>query len=99
MTDADARDMHRLAVLHPVTTCANCTRHAGHVGACLPPHAQRMVDEHRELSNRIERLNTFMMGGVFGGLDVIDKSLLEMQRTAMISYMVTLTRRIERATV
>jgi hypothetical protein len=58
------------------------------------PHQQRVVDEKRELDEKIEKLMQFLTTGLFDGLDSGEKSRLRIQLAAMQAYGTALGERI-----
>lgn len=58
------------------------------------PFVKRMVEEHKELKERLTKLNTFLKSEKFAEVDDYGKSLLIRQREAMAVYFETLTARI-----
>ncbi len=61
----------------------------------LKPHQARVVDERTELAAKLFRLNNFIGGAVFMGLDPAEKDRLIRQSTAMATYCHILQERIE----
>lgn len=55
----------------------------------------RMKAEHTDLSDRLEKLDTFVEGETFAGLDLERRTLLLQQRAAMHTYRDTLQQRID----
>ena len=62
----------------------------------MQPHEQRVVDERNELVEKAGKLDMFRQGEVFDGLPYEDRKLLEVQRSAMQSYISILDMRIAR---
>lgn len=58
------------------------------------PHEQRVIDEREELNGKIEKLNTFIGGDIFNGLDSQNQLLLTQQAVAMQNYLDILDQRI-----
>ncbi len=58
------------------------------------PHQQRVVDEKRELDEKIDKLIVFLTTSVFDGLDNGEKSRLRIQLAAMQTYGTALGERI-----
>lgn len=59
------------------------------------PHQQRVVDEHRELGEKLSKLNAFLASSpIFASLDKVDRNLLEIQQSLMESYHKILWHRI-----
>lgn len=67
----------------------------GHVSH-LPEFHQRLVSEAAQLNDRVQRLAVFTGGKVFDALPEEDRTLLLKQCSAMLEYLETLTKRIER---
>lgn len=62
----------------------------------MQPHQQRVVDEKKELDDKIERLTAFTKGDIFKSIDDEDQRLLVKQLSEMGSYSETLASRIAR---
>lgn len=62
--------------------------------ANLQPHQQRVVDERRELNDRLTKLEAFMHGRVYQRLDSAEMARLMRQRDAMAAYSTVLAERI-----
>lgn len=63
----------------------------------LPAHQQRVIDEQRDLDEKLANLGDFIDGNpVFAGLSVSEQSDLKAQRVAMESYSAILSDRIAR---
>ena len=62
----------------------------------IPPYQQRVIDEKKELDDRIEKLVAFQDTDVFKALDPVDSGLLIMQANAMQTYSDLLSHRILR---
>jgi hypothetical protein len=65
----------------------------------VPPqsaHESRVVDEERELDERLRKLTAFTLGPVFHTLPQEDQDLLLIQRAQMAAYGWTLKARINR---
>lgn len=62
----------------------------------MQPWQQRVVDEKRELDERLEKLTAFIASPAMHPLDEADCHLLRCQREAMWQYSGVLQRRIER---
>ncbi len=60
----------------------------------LPPHQQRVIDEKRELDEKLTKLEAFFGTPIFADLDEGEKSRLERQEEAMVSYSRILGERI-----
>lgn len=59
------------------------------------PHQQRVVDEHKELTERANKLDAFFSSPVFFGLGDSEKTLLKAQIAFMRGYQEILKLRIE----
>lgn len=57
---------------------------------------KRLVKEHDEVQERLERLSVFIVGFSFAKLDHRTKSLLRIQQGLMEDYLVVLNMRLER---
>jgi hypothetical protein len=57
---------------------------------------KRVVDEHSELSGKLEKLDAFALTDTFKTLPVDDRCLLTKQSTAMREYAAILSQRIKR---
>ena len=60
----------------------------------LAPHQQRVVDEKRELDERLKKLSEFFSNPIFHGLPEEERSRLSRQRRAMTTYSDILGERI-----
>lgn len=62
-----------------------------------PPYVLRMVEESKQLIDRLDNLNAFICdrGSIYAGLPQEKKDLLLQQRECMHQYSVILTRRLE----
>lgn len=62
----------------------------------MQPHQQRVVDEKRELDEKLERLRAFCseVGGIFDSLPTEEKQRLTEQEIHMAAYSDVLGRRI-----
>lgn len=60
----------------------------------LQPHQQRVVDEKRELDERLEKLNAFFRTPTFHGLDGVEQGRLGRQAGIMMQYSAVLAERI-----
>lgn len=58
----------------------------------------RLLRERKELDEKIDKLEIFVKGEVYAGLDAEDQGLLSDQLCYMGCYSSVLTRRIERLT-
>lgn len=63
----------------------------------LPPHVQRIAEEHAQLNDRINKLEAFLLSDRFLSIPVIERADLEEQRNHMNAYFDVLKRRYERA--
>ena len=61
----------------------------------LQPHQQRVINEKREIDERIEKLNVFFNTETFRNLSRQEVFLLIEQEDSMSQYSGILTRRIE----
>lgn len=52
----------------------------------LQPFQQRVLDEHSELKDRLEKLTAFLETETFKNLEEDDRSLLEIQQMTMVNY-------------
>ena len=64
-----------------------------------PAHVQRMVAEHAELADKIDKLTAFLDTPLFAQLDDEDQKLLATQLGAMGAYVGALELRLARAGV
>ncbi len=63
----------------------------------MKPHEQRVVDEQKELSEKLTKLQVFIASSpIFKELDERDQELLEEQQLAMLDYQEILDERISR---
>ena len=60
----------------------------------MAPHQQRVVDEKRELNEKIEKLATFREGGVFASLPDAEQERMIRQHSCMVEYSGILGERI-----
>lgn len=60
----------------------------------LEPHQQRIVTESDELSERLNKLNAFLMAEKFKELPAIEQQLLKRQQQAMVEYSMALFARV-----
>lgn len=79
------QQLHKLAMFEAAK--------AEDVGA-QPPHQQRVIDEKRELDDKIEKLSAFFGTPLFGKLDAAEQQRLNAQGLAMTTYSVILDERI-----
>lgn len=61
----------------------------------MQPFVERMIDEYKELSERLKKLIAFQKTDKFTALDEEQRKLLEEQREAMSHYKKVLGQRIE----
>ena len=61
----------------------------------LAPHEQRVVDEKRQLDEKISKLADFFSGEIFLSLDHLNRQLLIAQHAMMESYSRILGLRIQ----
>lgn len=64
----------------------------------MQPHQERVVNEKRELDEKLEKLIAFFGGDVFNGLLPEDQDLMKGQATYMKQYSEILGMRIARFT-
>ena len=57
---------------------------------------ERLVEEREQLSERLQKLSTFIGGEVYQGLHPSDQGLLDRQRQIMTDYLSVLGERISR---
>jgi hypothetical protein len=62
----------------------------------MQPHEQRVVEEQKELQEKLVKLDDFMGSHTFTGLEAEDQKLLILQRDYMANYNEVLCARIER---
>lgn len=61
----------------------------------LPPHVQRMIEEHKEVEQRLTKLSTFIdFGANFKALEVEEQERLKRQRVSMDEYFHILDERL-----
>lgn len=60
----------------------------------LPPHQQRVIDEQRDLDEKLGKLGAFFGTPIFAGLDEEERQRLEHQQAAMQEYSTILGERI-----
>ena len=60
------------------------------------PHQQRVLDEHRDLAEKLQRLDLFLDTKTFNELEITDQQLLELQLYVMSDYLNILKKRIDR---
>lgn len=61
----------------------------------MQPHEQRVLDEKKELDEKISKLSDFMHGDTFANLPGVDQGLLMVQIRAMKMYSEALSQRIQ----
>ena len=64
------------------------------LASSLPPHQQRVVEEKRDLDEKLAKLGAFFDTPIFAGLDEGEKGRLELQEEVMTKYSVILGQRI-----
>ena len=62
----------------------------------MQPYQERVVIEHKELHDKIDKLIVFIDSDYFQSLDLIDQSLLKQQLDVMMQYRSILLKRINR---
>lgn len=62
----------------------------------LAPYQQRVVDEKKDLDEKIEKIESFTGGEIFKSMPIRDRELLVEQRDHMLSYSRVLGARISR---
>ena len=60
----------------------------------MEPFEQRLIDEHKELEDRLNKLNKFLSTPTFDGLELTEKSLLLAHKSCMTGYYEVLTVRL-----
>jgi hypothetical protein len=60
----------------------------------MAPHQQRVIDEHQELTDKLDKLNSFFSNPVFQGLDAAEQDRMRRQASAMQEYADVLVERI-----
>lgn len=60
-----------------------------------PEQKTRLLTEHDELAQRLDKLNPFLASDAFTALGAEDRALLVIQRDLMNAYRLVLCRRIE----
>lgn len=58
------------------------------------PFVQRMIEEQKDLQEKLEKVNAFIGSEKYAKLDEYNRSLLYLQREAMAVYFEKLTARI-----
>ena len=56
----------------------------------------RLIDEKTQLEEKLNKLDAFLMSEKVSGIDDVQKALLQVQATAMNTYLQCLLERIER---
>ncbi len=64
----------------------------------MQPHEQRVVVERDELQSKIVKLEAFMEGDIFEGMEYTDRKFMRIQLMAMMTYCEALNSRIGRFT-
>jgi hypothetical protein len=64
----------------------------------LQPHQQRVIEEEKALSEKLNKLGEFIHGSIFAGLSTEDRMLLQEQDDHMRVYVHVLRKRIDRFT-
>ena len=62
----------------------------------MQPHEKRVVDECFELSNKVDKLKTFLESDKSESINIYDKILLKQQLQHMSNYLDVLEKRIVR---
>jgi hypothetical protein len=62
----------------------------------MQPHQERVVEEEKALSEKLNKLGEFIHGSVFSSLPAEDQTLLQEQDDHMRAYAHVLRKRIER---
>lgn len=60
----------------------------------MEPFEQRLINEHAELEDRLNKLDKFLSTPTFDGLELTEKSLLLAQKACMTGYYEVLTVRL-----
>jgi hypothetical protein len=60
----------------------------------MKPHQQRVMDEKNELSEKIKKLEGFLMTSLYDNLSTNERNLLKMQYFTMMQYQEILGMRI-----
>ena len=60
----------------------------------MHPHQQRVVDEHRDLTEKLNKLRAFFSTPIFSALSEAEKSRLRQQARFMDGYAAVLDERI-----
>ncbi len=61
----------------------------------LQPHEQRVVTEHKELADKVEKLGSLIRGDVFYSLSSTEQGRLKRQYGYMQAYLGVLSERID----
>ena len=65
----------------------------------MAPHVERMLNEQKELCEKVEKLGAFISGNeIFGTLPEAEQYDMKLQLSAMSMYSAILQSRIDRAT-
>ena len=62
----------------------------------MEAYVERLLNEHKDLSEKIQKLSTFVKGDIFRTLDTAEQSDMLTQYHAMCIYNMMLTRRLDR---
>lgn len=60
----------------------------------MEPFLERLLNEQKELNERLSKLNAFIHGDKFSSVDAIQQSLLKVQASAMKTYSLCLEERL-----
>jgi len=77
------------------TGTAPIPNHSPDGAPALPPHQQRVIDEKRELDDRLAKLEAFFETPIFVGLDLAEQQRLHDQAVAMHEYANILADRVD----
>jgi hypothetical protein len=58
------------------------------------PYVERLIEEHKQLSERLDKLVAFLEGETFKYLPSAEQVLLRLQRQQMTAYQSTLVQRL-----
>lgn len=61
----------------------------------MQPYQQRVIEEERDLSEKLKKLSAFIEGSQFGLMPDGEKALLQEQAEHMRAYVIVLKKRIE----
>lgn len=64
----------------------------------MQPHEQRVVTERNDLQHKIVKLEAFMEGPIFDGMEYADRKFMRIQLMSMLTYCEALNSRIGRFT-